>query len=220
MMNTQSKANDPLSGNNIPGAANFCDALTQMGHRFLALAAGIKPVTSTAALFGRAYTVACYPGATHYMERAVEEARPGEVIVVDGRGYDAAVLMGGLMGGRAFYRGVAGVVIDGAVRDVAELETYGWPVFARAVIPAGGTHDQIGSCCEPISCGGVRVCPGDYIVGDEDGVVCVPEKAWAESLDRANAIVEKEKFIAKELKAGLSLAKAAGKWNEETRRHS
>ena len=212
-MTTTPKSSNPEPQQAMPSAANFSDALTQTGRRFLTLSADIKPVTSTAKLFGCAFTVACYPGATYYMERAIEEARPGEVIVTDGRGYNGAVLMGGLMSGRAFYRGVAGVVIDGAVRDLDDMEQHGRPVFARSVVPAGGTHDQIGSVGEPITCGGVRVCPGDYIVGDEDGVVCVPREYWKETLANANAIREKETFIAKEIQQGRSLAEAVAQWN-------
>lgn len=198
-----------LPGIDRPNAANYSDALTKNGHRFRAMDAGIRPVTATALLFGRAFTVACYPGATHFMERAVEEAQPGEIIVADGRGDPGAVLMGGLMGGRAFYRGVAGVVIDGAVRDIAELAGYKWPVFSRHVTPAGGVHEQAGSIGEAISCGGVTVRPGDYIIGDDDGVVCVPQELWAETSKLANEIWEKEKHIAEGLKQGLSLGEAA-----------
>lgn len=202
-----------LPRDTMPSAANFSDALTSLGRRFLTLSADIKPVTSTTALFGRAYTVACYPGATHFMERAIEEASPGEVIVTDGRGYDGAVLMGGLMSGRAFHRGVAGVVIDGAVRDLDDMDEYGSPVFARSVVPAGGTHDQIGSLGEPITCGGVRVCPGDYMIGDRDGVVCVPQQDWEQVLEAAGKICEKEAFIALQIQQGRSLAEAVEAWN-------
>lgn len=206
--NQSSNASNPLPGISLPNAANFSDALTKLGHRFATMHAAIKPRTSQALLAGRAFTVGCYPGATHFMEQAIEEAKPGEIIAADGRGFDGAVLMGGLMGGRAFRRGVAGVVIDGAVRDVAELETFQRPVFARHVVPAGGVHEQAGCIGEPIVCGGVIVNPGDYLVGDNDGVVCVPRSLWEQTLGLANEIWEKEKFIASAIQKGLTLAEA------------
>lgn len=208
---TQSNTNRKQPGIDLPNAANFSDAMTRNGVRFRTLDGAIRPVTPSALLYGRAFTVACYPGATHFMEQAIEAAAPGDVIVCDGRGFDGAVLMGGLMGGRAFHRGIAGVVIDGAVRDIAELTSYKWPVFARHITPAGGVHEQAGSIGGTICCGGVTIQPGDYIVGDDDGVVCVPQALWDSTLDLARAIWKKELAIAKALKQGCSLAEAAAK---------
>jgi 3-hexulose-6-phosphate synthase/6-phospho-3-hexuloisomerase len=121
--------------------------------------------------------------------------------------------MGGLMSLRANKRGLAGAVIDGAVRDVAELRKARWPVFATAITPRAGTHDQQGAWNTPISCAGVVVSPGDWVVADDDGVVVVPQAIWDDAMAAAQAVERKEQFIAAALLAGDSLADAFAKWN-------
>jgi regulator of RNase E activity RraA len=106
----------------------------------------------------------------------IDEALPGEIgVIVLEDGLEVAGL-GGLMALAAQSRGMAGLVCDGAVRDLAELRVLGLPVFARALSPAAsvGRHLSVGRQI-PVSCAGVRVCPGDIVAGDEDGVVVIPQ---------------------------------------------
>ena len=101
-------------------------------------------------------------------------AKEGDVIVVDTCGCRNYSIMGDLMATTMVAKKIAGIVIDGGVRDIEELREKGYPVFARFVTPAVGDKDGPGEINYPICCGGVPVMPGDYIVGDQNGVVVIP----------------------------------------------
>lgn len=192
----------------LPPAANFSDALRRMGHPFQTLDPAIRPVFVPVRLTGEAFPVQCYAGATWALEQAIEAAPEGSVLVVDGGGYDGAVLMGGLMSLRARMRRLAGAVIDGAVRDTLELRKAEWPIFARATTPNAGTHDQQGAWNLPVSCGNVIVHPGDRIVADDDGAVVIPAALWPEAEREARAVEAREAAIEAHLRQGLTLAEA------------
>ena len=170
----------------------------------------IKPLSATFRLFGPAYTVRCYPGATYAMEKAINLAPAGSVIVCDGQGSDAGVMMGELMSTVAQYRGVVGAVIDGAVRDIDAVIEMEFPVFTRHVTACSGTFDTLGDLEEIISCGSVVVRPGDIIGGDVNGVVVVPCEIAGPVVRSAQAIQDREKQIKKLLLQGCSLEDAAG----------
>jgi len=125
-----------------------------------------------ARIAGPAYTVRCAPGDNLMLHAAIYRAAAGSVIVVQGGDLTYA-LAGGNVCAVAQKRGVCGFVLDGALRDVAEVHASGFPVFAKAVIPKPGAKEAIGSLNEPVTCGGVRVEPGDIVVGDEEGIVVV-----------------------------------------------
>ncbi|MET8353890.1 RraA family protein [Micromonospora sp. NPDC005206] len=173
--------------------ANIGDAMD----RLCVLGGGIRPVYPKARLVGPAFTVLVPAGDNKAIHDAVATAPAGAVIVVNGQGYRDRALIGELIAGRAIARGIAGFVIDGAIRDVEELETLGFPVYARAVTPAGPYRNGPGLLQRPVAVGGVVVSPGDVIVGDADGVVAVSrddveailkraeEKQRAESAQRA-----------------------------------
>jgi 4-hydroxy-4-methyl-2-oxoglutarate aldolase len=139
-----------------------------------AMDAEIKSVIGKVKIVGPALTVRCYPGDELTLARAIITAKRGDVIVVDARGVKQAALMGGIGFGYCWQKSVEGVVIDGATRDVEELKDYGFPVFARAVVPTSAVSASMGQINVPIQCGGVNVNPGDIVVGDLDGVVVVP----------------------------------------------
>ncbi len=155
-----------------------------------AMAAAIKPLAPGMRLLGQARTVAGMVGDNAAAHAALGLARSGEVLVIDARGHENAAVWGGIMTRAALARGLAGVVIDGAVRDVAEIRASGFPCFARAAVPAG-PHKGFGGVIDgPLSCGGCPVRPGDLIVGDDDGVVVVPlerEAALREAVTRQMA---------------------------------
>jgi len=190
-----------------PSTSCLSDALGRLGFKFQTLDSRIRSITNVA-LWGPAYTVQCYPGATWAVEEALEKASAGDVLVINGEGFLGAVLMGGLMSTRAHHRALAGAVIDGAVRDVAELKKLNWPVFAAGVTSRGGTMSKLGQVDITISCGGVSVQPGDLIVGDEDGVVSVPSSVLDDALELAWEIEQKEEFLTAALKNGCSLQEA------------
>jgi 4-hydroxy-4-methyl-2-oxoglutarate aldolase len=132
-----------------------------------------------AKVVGQALTVQLSPGDLVDPLKALEMGKPGDIIVVDAGGDRQTSVCGGLMGGLAKNRGIRAMVIDGAGRDVDELEEIGWPIWTRA-ITARGTHTMFSERKEelsinvPIQCGGVLVNPGDFIVADTIGVVVVP----------------------------------------------
>ncbi|QVQ52647.1 RraA family protein [Spiractinospora alimapuensis] len=134
-------------------------------------------------LAGIAITVRTRPSDNLMVHRALDLAEPGDVLVVDACGGSAHAIIGGLMARYASHRGIAGIVVDGAVRDVEDLNALGLPVFARGLNPNGPYKDGPGEINTPIGCGGEAVLPGDLILGDADGVVVVPQ-GDAESVER------------------------------------
>jgi RraA family protein len=125
-------------------------------------------------LAGPAFTVETVAGENGTIHRALAHAPAGSVLVVDAGGYADRAVWGGILSLAARGRGIAGVVIDGAVRDIDEIRELELPLFARATSPAGPHKGWQGRFGHPISCGGVTVAPGDVVVGDADGVVVVP----------------------------------------------
>ncbi len=136
----------------------------------------IKPIDKNFKVCSCAYTVNCYAGATFAMEKAIAQAPKGSVIVCNAQSSDAGVMMGGLMSTFAKKRGIAGAVIDGAVRDVEDIIEVEFPIFARYINPRSGTFDRLGETGQVITCGSVVVCPDDIVIGDINGVVIVPRK--------------------------------------------
>ncbi|HUY99923.1 MAG TPA: hypothetical protein VMU89_06200 [Thermomicrobiaceae bacterium] len=135
----------------------------------------IKPIAPGMRLLGTAVTVLTRPGDALYVARAADVAQPGDVIVIDAGGYADTAVIGDRI---AYYmqakRGVAGLVIDGGVRDVRGIRESGFPCFARGVTPRIFGSQGPGAINVPIVCGGVPVNPGDLVLGDDDGVVVVP----------------------------------------------
>ncbi|MEU6713993.1 methyltransferase [Nonomuraea sp. NPDC046802] len=150
--------------------ANIGDAMDRLG----ALDSRIRAVWPGARVAGRAFTIWTRSGDNALIHQALDVVRPGDVIVVNGGGDESRALIGELIGQRAKNAGVAGFVIDGAVRDAEGLGEMGMPVFARAVTPAGPYKNGPGHLGRTIAVGGVAVAPGDLILGDADGVVVVP----------------------------------------------
>ncbi|MAE66884.1 MAG: hypothetical protein CMJ18_21715 [Phycisphaeraceae bacterium] len=190
------------------GSANTSDALRACGRCFQAMDGGMSALNRSMKLAGPAFTVRCYPGATWAMERALEEAAPGDVLVVDGGGRPDVILMGGLMSTRAHQRGIAGAVIDAAVRDIEEIEAIGFPMFSRHICPRAGTFAEIGELQTTVVCGRLPVRPGDWIVGDASGVAVVPAEMVEQVAEQARKIHDREEKIAVELRKGRSLSEA------------
>lgn len=180
-------ADDVLVRAAVLPTANIADAQERFG-----VPRGIVPVWAGARLVGRARTVRTRAGDNLFVHRALAESQPGDVLVVDGEGDTSRALIGDLIGRRALDAGVVGFVLDGAVRDVEELEELRLPVYARAVTPAGPYKHGPGRLDVPVSIGGVVVAPGDLLVGDGDGVVVVPREQVEEVLTRAEEVLARE----------------------------
>jgi regulator of RNase E activity RraA len=190
-------------------SCNVADALRAKGKAFQSMDAGIRPVHVTMRAVGPAFTVRCYPGATWAVEQALEQASPGDVLVVDGGGVSDTILMGGLMSLRASARGMGGAILDAAVRDVDQIIATGLPVFARHISPRAGTFAQIGECQTTICCGRIPVQPNDWIVADQSGIAIVPADMIDVIFAEATQILQREQTMEEQLRLGKTLADAA-----------
>lgn len=166
--------------------------LADVGGRRGTLGGRIQPLAKTMKLAGPAFTVEVRPGDNLMIHAALNLAQPGDVIVVDGKGDLSCALTGALMAAHAQKAGIAGFVIDGAVRDTEECAAGKFPVFAAGANPNGPLKGAAGRINWPISVAGTAVNPGDLIVGDADGVVVVPREAAAEILGAAQAKIDSE----------------------------
>ena len=142
--------------------------------------------------------------------KALSICPKGHVLVIDGQGELNTALWGGITTASARLKGLAGVVIDGAIRDLAEIRRARFPVFARAVVPNAGGAEYAGETDVPIQCGGVVVNPGDWVIGDEDGVVVIPAAKLSSALETAERLVEAERKIARAVRLGKDLASLLG----------
>lgn len=153
---------------------------------------GIVSLTPGLTIAGPAFTVELKPGDNLMLHAAIALAKPGDVLVVDGKGNTSCALIGGLMVNTCKVLGLGGIVIDGAVRDLVELRELGFPVFARGANPNGPGKLVPGRINWPISAGGVAISPGDLVVADDDGVVVVERERAAALLPLADKKVADE----------------------------
>ncbi|MGW2794356.1 RraA family protein [Streptomyces sp. NPDC001251] len=153
---------------------------------------GIRPLWSpTPRVAGPAFTVRCPAGDNLMLHAAIYRAEPGSVVVVESGDLDYA-LAGGNVCAVAQRRGIAAFVVDGVIRDLAEVREAGFPVFARGVIPVPGTKEAVAPLNEPVRCGGVLVNAGDVVVADEEGVVVTPRARAEQVLAAARQKLAKE----------------------------
>lgn len=157
-----------------------------------------------ARLAGPAFTVRCGAGDNLAVHLGVTLAPAGSILVVDAQAVPALGYWGEVLTTAAIARGLAGLVIDGGVRDVAALERRGFPVFATTVALSGALKAAGGSVELPVSAGGVEISPGDWIVGDRDGVTAVARAAWTRVLDAASVRAAREEELFRALSAGAS----------------
>ncbi|MCJ1961412.1 RraA family protein [Novosphingobium mangrovi (ex Hu et al. 2023)] len=149
--------------------ANVSDA---MG-RIFAGGASLRPMHAGGVLAGPAVTVKARPGDNLMLHKALDIAQPGDVVVVDGAGHLTNALIGEMMTAHAESRGIAGIVIWGAIRDAAAIRASSFPVFAAGVTHRGPYKDGPGEVNVPIAIDGMVINPGDLLLGDDDGLICV-----------------------------------------------
>ncbi|MFS0788821.1 RraA family protein [Shouchella sp. 1P09AA] len=152
----------------------------------------LKPVNDAGPLVGLARTVSVPPGDNLFLHYAMYEVSVGDIIVVDGKDFKGSAYLGELMAGAAQKLGIKGIIIDGLVRDRSELRQLDLSIYAKGFTPIGPKKEGPGTFDQTITCAGAVVSPGDFIVGDEDGVVVVPYK------DATNLIAKAENKIAYE----------------------
>jgi len=190
--------------------ANLSDAMHRRG-----VLAGLRPVTPGVKLIGPAFTVRAAPGDYAKPVEAIDHANPGDVIVVEAGGVGPAV-WGEMASRSAINRGLAGVVIDGALRDSADIQALKFPAFSRLICPNAGEPRGLGEIAVPITIAGEIVQPGDWILGDDDGVVRIPQDRAAEWANRGMEWCERENRVRQEIIQGATYGQLAEleKWEK------
>jgi RraA family protein len=165
---------------------------------------GLQPYhkPSKATMAGTAVTVRCRGGDNLVVLRAFDDCRPGDVLVVDAGGDLSNAVLGGIMSAGAAMLGLAGVVVDGAIRDVGEIREREFPVYARGANHRGPYKNGPGEINVPVCIGGMVVEPGDIIVGDQDGLLAFPPSEAATLIDKALAQQKKEELQMEEIRQG------------------
>ena len=177
----------------IEAARKFqASILADVAGRRGALGGRIQPLSKAMKVAGPAFTVEVRPGDNLLIHAALQLAKPGDVIVVDGKGDLSCALTGALMAAHAQKAGIAGFVIDGAVRDTEDCARGSFPIFAAGANANGPWKNAPGRINWPVSLAGTPVNPGDLIVGDADGVVVVPRETAAAIVGAAQAKVDAE----------------------------
>ena len=177
----------------VEAASKFqASILADVGGRRGSLGGRIQPLTRSMKVAGPAFTVEVRPGDNLMIHAALALASPGDVIVVDGKGDLSCALTGALMAAHARKAGIAGFVIDGAVRDTEDCARGSFPIFAAGANPNGPLKNSGGRINWPVSLAGTAVNPGDLIVGDADGVVVLPRETAADIVRAARAKVDAE----------------------------
>jgi 3-hexulose-6-phosphate synthase/6-phospho-3-hexuloisomerase len=191
---------------------NITDAMHRKGAM-----AGLFSVCGNVKMVGRAVTVHTIAGDWAKPVEAIDVAKKGEVIVINNDGVTDVAPWGELAPQSCKTKGIAGVVIDGAVRDVDDIRAMKFPLFAKAIVPNAGEPKGFGEINAEIRCAGQYVRPGDWIIGDESGVVVVPQERAYEIARRALEVRKNEERIREEIKRGSTLSEVAEliKWEKK-----
>jgi 3-hexulose-6-phosphate synthase / 6-phospho-3-hexuloisomerase len=179
---------------------NISDAMHRQGAM-----RGILPIQQGLRMAGRAVTARTVNGDWAKPVQAIDLAGPGDVLVIDVNGGMDAV-WGELATHSCVRKGIAGVVIDGAIRDVDAIRALKFPAFARHVVPNAGDPKGFGEMQVQVLCGGQKVRPGDWVVGDDSGVVVVPQEEAHEVANRAVEVKEQEDRLREEIAKGSTLS--------------
>jgi 3-hexulose-6-phosphate synthase/6-phospho-3-hexuloisomerase len=181
-------------------AANVSDALHRSGD-----IPGMRPLTPGVKMVGPALTVRTAPGDWAKPVEAIDLAEPGDVLVIDA-GNVLPACWGELATNSAIQRKLAGVVIYGAARDTGDIRELGFPLFSTLISPTAAEAKGFGEIGVPIRIAGVNVSPGDWIIGDDDGVCVIPKEKAVEYTNRAMDVLEKENRMRAEILAGSTLS--------------
>ena len=194
----------------VISAANLSDAMHRRG-----VLQGLRPIAPGMKVVGRALTVRTAPGDYAKPVEAIDQAKPGDVIVVEAGGV-APAIWGEMASRSAMNRGVAGVVIDGAIRDSGDIRELGFPAFSRLICPNAGEPRGLGEIGVSITVSGEVVEPGDWVLGDDDGVVRIPRDQAAEWTNRGMAVYEQEARVREEILRGGTYGQLAEleKWEK------
>jgi RraA family protein len=184
-------------------------------HRLHAIGPALFPCHKGGRMVGTALTVKVGPGDNLLVHKAIDIVRPGDVIVVDAGGVCTQAIIGEIMSAIAERNGAAGMVIDGAIRDADALARSKFPVYARGVTHRGPYKNGPGEINVPVVIGEAVVNPGDIIVGDDDGLVAIPQAMIEETLRLAKLQEKKESDLLKAIRGGKKLDRS---WVDEALR--
>ncbi|MBS4211197.1 MULTISPECIES: RraA family protein [Neobacillus] len=154
----------------------------------------IKPLKEEYKLAGRAFTVKIPVGDNLAVLKAIRNAKPGDILVVDAKGDQYRAIAGDFVVGMMQTLGIGGLVVDGVIRDIVGIKELNFPVFSRGTAVAASSKAGVGEINVPISCGGVTINPGDIVVGDADGVVVVPQSIEQEVLTKSQNKLKKDQL--------------------------
>ena len=177
--------------------------ISDLLNRMFTMSADIQNLVNNSPLVGPACTVKVFPGDNLMVHKALDAAKPGDVVVIDTSGSQRNAVLGDLVTNTARHRGIAGFVVDGLIRDLAGLKEIGMPVFARGVTPFGPLHRGPGELNYPISCGGIVVKAGDIIVADHNGVVVVHKEFAHDVVERLKTHKESMAKYVEDVKRGI-----------------
>lgn len=179
-------------------SCNISDGLNKL----YTMDCGIRQMFPSRKMVGPAVTVKVRSGDNFMLHKAIELVKPGDVLVVETQGCNAYAVCGDIMVSCMDKLGVAGLVVDGTVRDIETLREIGMPIFARGTVCGAGDKDGSGEVNLPIACGGVVVNPGDLVFADENGVVVVPQNDIKEAIAGADKKLAAEEKRREEIAAG------------------
>jgi RraA family protein len=189
---------DTVSKFSVLPVANISDSMSRM----TAGGPSLRPMHAGGVLAGPAFTVKTRPGDNLMLHKAIDIAEPGDVIIVDGGGDLTNSLIGEMMSSHAEYRGIAGIVIYGAIRDYDVIHAGKFPIFAAGVTHRGPYKDGPGEINVPVAFGGMVVEPGALVIGDDDGLLCLPFGEEEALLAQACEKRDKEAVILSKTLAG------------------
>jgi len=173
---------------------------------------GIRCLTPGLRLVGPAFTVLAEAGSIITVHKALLESPAGTVLVVGGEtgGDIRSALFGKLMSLQALQKGILGLVVDGSVRDLADVIDLQFPVYARGTTPRVGLNRRVGTTQQPVPCGGVVVNPGDYVCADDDGITVVPFEMAPLVVEEAEERIRREEDLARRIRDGEHIADMIG----------
>lgn len=154
----------------------------------------IKPLKEEYKLAGPAFTVKIPVGDNLAVLKAIRNAKPGDILVVDAKGDQYRAIAGDFVVGMMQTLGIGGLVVDGVIRDIVGIKELNFPVFSRGTAVAASGKAGVGEINVPISCGGVTINPGDIVVGDADGVVVIPQSIEQEVLTKSQNKLKKDQL--------------------------
>lgn len=180
-------------------------------NRMYTMSPDIRNLVNDASIVGPACTVKVFPGDNLMIHKALDVAKPGDIVVVDTSGSQRNAVLGDLVANKAKHRGIAGFVIDGLIRDLPGVIEAGLPIYARGITPFGPLHRGPGELNYSVSCGGIVVNPGDVIVADRSGVAVVRREFAEDTIMRLRAHKARMDQYVKDVKAG----KFSNTWVDE-----